>query len=46
MYDYAAKSCPGDGGTCSGNGNCDQKTGLCVCNQGYQGIACSGKIQN
>jgi hypothetical protein len=25
---------------CSNNGNCDRSTGACVCNAGYEGLAC------
>lgn len=27
--------------TCSGQGTCDYKTGNCICNSGYSGMACS-----
>ena len=33
--------CPIDG-TCSGQGTCDDTTGTCVCNEGYEGVICEG----
>lgn len=33
--------CPGDG-LCSNNGSCDDKTGTCICNSGFQGNMCQG----
>ena len=33
--------CPIDG-TCSGQGTCDDTTGTCVCNEGYEGVICKG----
>ena len=51
MYVYAKvyiicadKSCPGGSQPCSGNGQCDHTTGFCTCNEGNQGLDCSGKI--
>ena len=38
-------SCPEDG-TCSGQGTCNEATGTCACNAGFEGNACEGKSQN
>ena len=38
-----ASSCPGDG-TCSNHGTCDISNGNCVCNSGFQGDMCQGKL--
>ena len=35
--------CPGDG-TCSNRGTCDLSNGVCVCDSGFQGEICQGKI--
>ena len=35
--------CPSDG-TCSNQGICDVSTGTCVCDFGFQGDTCQGKI--
>ena len=35
--------CPGDG-LCSNQGLCDDITGYCVCNEGFEGTTCKGKI--
>ena len=35
--------CPGNG-TCSNQGTCDGTTGTCICNSGFQGDICQGKI--
>ena len=37
------KQCPGDG-SCSNQGTCDVLTGLCSCNEGFQGKKCQGNI--
>jgi hypothetical protein len=29
---------------CSGRGNCDEETGICVCHKGFNGLACN--LQN
>ena len=39
-------SCPGDDDTCSGQGTCNEATGTCTCNAGFEGNACEGKSQN
>ena len=33
--------CPVDG-TCSDQGSCDDSTGTCVCNEGFEGATCEG----
>lgn len=33
--------CPGDG-TCSNQGTCDIKSGICKCDTGFEGIKCQG----
>ena len=38
-------SCPEDG-TCSGQGTCNEATGTCTCNAGFEGNACEGKSKN
>ena len=38
-------SCSEDG-TCSGQGSCNEATGTCTCNAGFEGNACEGKSQN
>ena len=38
-------NCPGDG-TCSGQGTCNEATGTCTCNAGFEGNSCEGKHQN
>ena len=43
---YLDKSCPGGSLPCYSNGQCDHSTGLCTCNEGYQGSDCSGNTQN
>ena len=35
--------CPGDG-TCSNQGTCDDSTGTCECNVGYEGNTCQGTL--
>ena len=35
--------CPGDS-TCSNQGTCDVSNGTCVCDSGFQGDMCQGKI--
>ena len=49
----SGKSCPGAQGpwlkgqiACSGLGKCDPTTGTCICNEGNQGLDCSGNIYN
>ena len=39
---FLDKSCPGGSPPCNGNGQCDNTTGLCTCNEGNQGSDCSG----
>ena len=34
--------CPGDG-TCSNQGICDDTTGICICEAGFEGLMCQGK---
>ena len=34
--------CPGDG-TCSNQGICDDTTGICICDAGFEGLICQGK---
>ena len=36
--------CPIDG-TCLGQGTCDDTTGTCVCNEGYEGVICEGNYR-
>ena len=33
--------CPGDG-TCSNQGICNDSTGFCECNNGFEGYICKG----
>ena len=33
--------CPGDG-TCSSQGTCNEMTGICICNSGFEGNTCQG----
>ena len=35
--------CPADG-TCSNQGDCDDSTGSCICNEGFEGNTCQGSI--
>ena len=35
-------SCPGIQKRCNGNGFCDLTNGACSCDEGYQGLDCSG----
>ena len=35
--------CPGDG-TCSNQGSCDDTTGTCECDFGYEGNTCQGTL--
>ena len=35
--------CPGDG-TCSNQGTCDDTTGTCECDFGYEGNTCQGTL--
>ena len=37
--------CPGDG-LCSNQGSCDDITGTCVCNEGFEGTTCKGNASN
>ena len=38
-------ACPGTDGTCGDNGNCNQATGICECDDGFGGDTCDeGKI--
>ena len=37
--------CPGDG-SCSNEGNCDETTGTCICNFGFEGSQCEGTWYN
>ena len=37
--------CPGDG-TCSNQGTCDDTTGTCECDFGYEGNTCQGTEKN
>ncbi|MCC6623667.1 MAG: hypothetical protein IT385_20585 [Deltaproteobacteria bacterium] len=39
--DPVAPECPGDP-PCSGNGTCDEGTGLCWCQDGFGGLDCAG----
>ena len=39
---FLDKSCPGGSPPCNGNGQCNHTTGLCMCNEGNQGLDCSG----
>ena len=34
--------CPGDG-KCSVKGICDDSTGICICDAGFEGLMCQGK---
>ena len=43
---FIDKSCPGGSPPCNGNGQCDHTTGLCQCNEGNQGLDCSGNSFN
>ena len=40
---WAEFDCPGDG-TCSNQGTCDDTTGTCECDFGYQGNTCQGTL--
>ena len=40
---FTDKQCPGDG-SCSNQGTCDVLTGLCSCDEGFQGKKCQGNI--
>ena len=35
-------NCPGDG-KCSFKGICDDTTGICICEAGFEGLMCQGK---
>ena len=37
--------CPGDG-DCSNQGTCDESSGTCVCDEGFEGDMCQGKKTN
>ena len=37
--------CPGNG-SCSNEGNCDETTGTCICNFGFEGSECEGTWYN
>ena len=37
-------NCPGDG-KCSFKGICDDTTGICICDAGFEGLMCQGKGQ-
>ena len=43
---FLDKSCPGGSPPCNGNGQCNHTTGLCTCNEGNQGLDCSGNSYN
>ena len=40
---YLEFNCPGDG-TCSNQGICDDSTGICNCDSGFEGQSCEGKM--
>ena len=35
--------CPGDS-SCSNQGICDDSVGACICNDGFEGNTCQGRI--
>ena len=35
--------CPGDS-TCSNQGACDDSTGTCICDAGFEGNVCQGNL--
>ena len=39
---FQDRICPGKNQSCNGQGICDQGSGLCICNEGYTGLDCSG----
>ena len=39
-------SCPGSQKRCNDNGFCDLTIGVCTCDEGYQGLDCSGNNRN
>ena len=41
LFNHIELNCPGDG-SCSNEGNCDETTGTCICNFGFEGSQCEG----
>ena len=39
---FQDRICPGKDESCNGQGTCDQRSGHCICNEGYTGLDCSG----
>ena len=44
MFSTTDINCPGDG-RCSSHGTCDGKTGICACNDGFNGDNCESKYR-
>ncbi|EGG25051.1 EGF-like domain-containing protein [Cavenderia fasciculata] len=40
-YSNLTAICPGDNDECSGHGECDAESGICLCHQDYKGPACN-----
>ena len=38
---FSEYDCPGDG-KCSNQGTCNDATGSCICNSGFEGNTCQG----
>ena len=38
---FSGYDCPGDG-NCSNQGTCNDATGSCICNSGFEGNTCQG----
>ena len=43
LFSLSEFNCPGDG-TCSNQGICDDSTGICNCDSGFEGQSCEGKM--
>ena len=43
LFSFLEFNCPGDG-TCSNQGICDDSSGICKCDSGFEGQSCQGKM--
>ena len=43
FFSFLEFNCPGDG-NCSNQGICDDSTGICNCDSGFEGQSCQGKM--
>ena len=43
LFSLSEFNCPGDG-TCSNQGICDDSSGICKCDSGFEGQSCQGKM--